>query len=369
MESHSRDHGAVLVTGGAGFIGSNLVRHLLATTDYRVVVLDKLTYAGHLETLADLEGQPRFRFVRGDIGDRRLVDALLSQQRLRAILNLAAETHVDRSIDDAEAFVETNLIGTFVLLERSRRRWDGLPERERAGFRFVQVSTDEVYGSISPERRASEGMPFAPSSPYAASKAAADQLVMAWHRTYGLPALITHCSNNFGPFQFPEKLIPLMILNALEGLPLPVYGDGENVRDWLFVEDHCNALARVLEQGRPGERYNVGSGKECSNRELVARLCTLLEEERPARDNVALQARGVTCYPELVTSVEDRPGHDRRYAVDDSKLRRELAWRPRHAFDEALRLTVRWYLANPDWCAAVGHDRRRLGRAVGESGR
>jgi dTDP-glucose 4,6-dehydratase len=351
----------LLVTGGAGFIGANLVRHLLARTGARIVVLDKLSYAGHRESLAELEGNARFTFVQGDIGDRALVGGLLERDRPRGILNLAAETHVDRSIDDASAFVNTNVLGSFGLLEAVRAHWTRLPAAEKAAFRLVHVSTDEVYGSIAPGQRADEEAPLAPSSPYSASKAAADQLMLAWHRTYGLPVLVTHSANNFGPFQHPEKLIPLMLLNALEGRPLPLYGDGKNERDWLYVEDHCEALLQVLERGRLGERYNVGVGRECTNHELVTRLCALLEEERPARSNPALREQGLAGYAGLVRFVEDRPGHDRRYALDAGKIAREIGWQARHPLDEALRATVRWYLANAAWCAAVGHDRRRLG--------
>jgi dTDP-glucose 4,6-dehydratase len=357
----------LLVTGGAGFIGANLVRHLLAHTGAKLVVLDKLSYAGHRESLAELEGDARFTFVEGDIGDRALVTRLLERQRPRAILNLAAETHVDRSIDDASAFVETNVVGVFGLLEAVRLHWARLPAAEQAAFRLLHVSTDEVYGSIAAGERADERAPLAPSSPYAASKAAADQLVLAWHKTYGLPALVTHSANNFGPFQHPEKLIPLMLLNALDGRELPLYGDGKNERDWLYVEDHCAALLHVLERGRPGERYNVGAGRECTNQELVARLCALLERERPARANPALRERGVAAYADLVRFVADRPGHDRRYALDAGKVARELDWRPSAPLDEALAATVRWYLANGAWCRAVGHDRRRLG--LGEKAR
>jgi dTDP-glucose 4,6-dehydratase len=353
--------GKLLVTGGAGFIGANLVRHLLQHSDASLIVLDKLSYAGHRESLAELEGNPRFRFVEGDIGDRALVGELLETERPRAVLNLAAETHVDRSIDDPSAFVATNVVGSFGLLEAVRRHWSRLGPAERTAFRLLHVSTDEVYGSIAPGARADEQTPFAPSSPYSASKAAADHLMSAWHQTYGLPVLVTHSANNFGPFQHPEKLIPLMLLNALEGKPLPLYGDGLNERDWLFVEDHCEALRLVLDGGRPGERYNIGAGRECSNRELVARLCALLEEERPARQNPALRTRGIGAYAELIHFVTDRPGHDRRYALDPGKLARALGWQPRHDLDTALRATLRWVLANGAWCAAVGHDRRRLG--------
>jgi len=351
----------LLVTGGAGFIGANLVRHLLRHTGAAVVALDKLSYAGHRESLAELAGEPRFEFVQGDIGDRALVGGLLEKHRPRAVLNLAAETHVDRSIDDPSAFVATNVVGSFGLLEALRRHRARLPAPARDAFRLLHVSTDEVYGSIAPGERAGEDAQLQPSSPYSASKAGADQLMGAWHRTYGLPVLVTHSANNFGPFQHPEKLIPLMLLNALEGKPLPIYGDGKNERDWLYVEDHCDALLRVLEQGRPGEHYNVGAGRECTNHELVLRLCALLEEVRPANANAALRARGTSAYTELVSFVADRPGHDRRYALDTGKLARELSWQPRHGLDAALRATVRWYLANGAWCEAVAHDRRRLG--------
>jgi dTDP-glucose 4,6-dehydratase len=353
----------LLVTGGAGFIGTNLVRHLLSGGERRVVVLDLLTYAGRRENLADFDADARFAFVAGSISDRGLVDALLARERPRAILHLAAETHVDRSIDDPRPFVETNVNGSFALLEAARRHFGQLAGAERDAFRFVHVSTDEVYGSMAPGACASETTALAPSSPYAASKAASDQLALAWQHTFGLPVLVTNCSNNFGPYQFPEKLIPLMLRNALEGRPLPIYGDGGNVRDWLFVEDHCEALVRVLEAGRPGQRYNIGAQQELTNRELVARLCAALELERPARANPALLEQGVSAYEALVHFVADRPGHDRRYALDADKLRRELGWEPRFGFDDALRRTVRWYLERPAWGAE--HDRRRLGVAAG----
>jgi len=363
----AEDPQTLLVTGGAGFIGANLVRHLLRHTPAPVVVLDKLSYAGHRESVAELESDPRFRFVEGDIGDRALVGRLLATHRPRAVLNLAAETHVDRSIDDPSAFLDTNVMGSFGLLEAVRKHWSGLAEPARKAFRLLHVSTDEVYGSIAPGARADERALIAPSSPYSASKAASDQLMHAWHHTYGLPVLVTHAANNFGPFQHPEKLIPLMLLNALDGKKLPLYGDGRNERDWLFADDHCAALRRVLEEGRPGERYNIGAGRECTNHELVTKLCALLEQERPARANPALRAQGIAAYAELVSFVADRPGHDRRYALDTGKINRELGWRPHFALDDALRETVRWYLANGAWCRAVGHDRRRLG--LGEEAR
>jgi dTDP-glucose 4,6-dehydratase len=354
----------LLVTGGAGFIGSNFVRLALARTRARVVVFDKLTYAGSLESLADLRDDPRFAFVRGDICDRRAVEAAFREQRPTAVLNFAAETHVDRSIDGPRAFLETNTVGTFELLETARRFLAEQPEAERRAFRFLHVSTDEVYGSLGPEGAFSETTAYAPNSPYSASKAGADHLVRAYHETYGLPTLLTNCSNNYGPYQFPEKLIPLMILNALEGKSLPIYGDGGNVRDWLYVEDHCEGVLRVLREGRPGERYNIGGGSERTNLEIVDQICAHLDELRPPRENPALRARGLASYAALKTFVADRPGHDRRYAIDASKIARELGWRPRHDLASGLRATVRWYLEHRGWCEAVGHHRERLGLSV-----
>jgi dTDP-glucose 4,6-dehydratase len=353
--------GAILVTGGAGFIGSGFVRHALARTDDRVVVLDKLTYAGHLESLADVAGHPRYAFVRADIADREAVRAAMREHRPSAVVNFAAETHVDRSIDDPAAFVRTNVAGTFELLEAARLF---LRESPSDAFRFLHVSTDEVYGTLGPDGAFSETTPYAPNSPYAASKAGADHLVRAWHETYRLPALLTNCSNNYGPYQFPEKLVPLMILNAVEGKDLPVYGDGGNVRDWLFVEDHCEGILLALERGVPGEKYNIGGGNERTNLQVVDALCAALEAERPAASNPALAARSLSSYAGLKTFVPDRPGHDRRYAIDASKIRRELGWAPRHAFEDGLRETVRWYLANRAWCEAVQsgrYARERLG--------
>jgi len=353
----------IVVTGGAGFIGSNFVRHALARTDARVVVLDKLTYAGNLESLADVSSHPRYAFVQGDIADREAVRALLGEQRPSAVVNFAAETHVDRSIDDPAAFVRTNVTGTFELLEASRlflREGPGAAAR----FRFLHVSTDEVYGTLGATGAFSETTPYAPNSPYAASKAGADHLVRAYHETYRLPALLTNCSNNYGPYQFPEKLIPLMILNAVEGKSLPIYGDGGNVRDWLYVEDHCEGILLTLRKGEPGQKYNIGGGNERTNLQVVDALCAALEAERPAATNPALAARGLTSYAGLKTFVPDRPGHDRRYAIDASKIRRELGWAPRHAFEDGLRETVRWYLANRAWCEAVqsgSYRRERLG--------
>ena len=354
---------SIVVTGGAGFIGSNFVRHALARTDARVVVLDKLTYAGNLESLADVSSHPRYAFVEGDIADREAIRELLRRESPSAIVNFAAETHVDRSIDDPAAFVRTNVTGAFELLEAARVV---LRENPSEGFRFLHVSTDEVYGTLGPTGAFSETTPYAPNSPYAASKAGADHLVRAYHETYRLPALITNCSNNYGPYQFPEKLIPLMILNALEGKSLPIYGDGGNVRDWLYVEDHCEGILLALERGAPGEKYNIGGGNERTNLQVVDALCAALDAELPAARNEALSARGLRSYSELETFVPDRPGHDRRYAIDAAKIRRELGWTPRHAFEDGLRETVRWYLANRPWCEAVQsgkYRRERLGLA------
>jgi dTDP-glucose 4,6-dehydratase len=351
--------GTLLVTGGAGFIGSNFVRRALAGSGDRVVVLDALTYAGNLASLEDVAAHPRFAFVRGDIADRRAVDAVLAAHRPTALVNFAAETHVDRSIDGPAAFVRTNLVGTFELLDAARLYWEGLPGAARAAFRFLHVSTDEVYGSLGATGAFAETSPYAPSSPYAASKAGADHLVRAYRATYGLPTLVTNCSNNHGPYQYPEKLIPLMILNAVEGQPLPVYGDGGNVRDWLHVDDHCAGLLHVLRRGRPGETYNIGGGNERTNLEVVERVCAVLEELCPAARNPALAGRGISRYADLVTFVADRPGHDRRYAIDATKIRRELGWAPAHGFEAGLAATVRWYLEHRDWC-----DRVQAGRAA-----
>jgi dTDP-glucose 4,6-dehydratase len=340
----------LLITGGAGFIGSNLVQHALDRTADRLVVVDKLTYAG---SLANLEGplkDPRVTFVRADIGDRAAMTRLFDEHRPDAILNLAAETHVDRSIDSPQAFIDTNVVGTFVLLETARQ----FVARGRDAFRFLHVSTDEVYGTLGPSGQFSEETPYAPNSPYAASKASADHLVRAYFHTYGLPVLLTNCSNNYGPFQFPEKLIPLMILNAVEGRPLPIYGDGGNVRDWLHVEDHCEGILLALHKGLPGEKYNIGGGNERTNLQIVDQVCELVDRMKPA----------ATSRRALKTFVPDRPGHDRRYAIDASKIRRELGWTPRHTFEDGLEATVRWYLEHRDWCEQVqqGHyDRQRLG--------
>ena len=331
----------ILVTGGAGFIGSNFVLSTIAATGEAVVNLDKLTYAGNLRNLESLAGDARHAFVQGDICDRALVRELLARHKPRAIVHLAAESHVDRSIAGPAPFVQTNVAGTFCLLDEARAYWEALQGAERERFRFLHVSTDEVYGSLGPDDPAfTEKTPYAPNSPYAASKAAADHLARAYHRTYGLPTLTTNCSNNYGPYQFPEKLVPLVIRNALAGEPLPVYGDGQNVRDWLYVLDHCEALRLVLERGRAGETYNIGGGGERPNIVLVRAICTLLEEARPRRNG---------SYADLISFVTDRPGHDRRYAMDGMKIARELDWRPAESFDTGLRKTVRWYLEHRAW--------------------
>jgi dTDP-glucose 4,6-dehydratase len=333
----------ILVTGGAGFIGSNFVLDWLAGAGEPVVNLDKLTYAGNLGSIASLARDARHAFVRGDIGDTGLVAALLAKHRPRAIVNFAAESHVDRSIHGPAAFIETNVVATFNLLDATRAWWAALPAAERAAFRFLHVSTDEVYGSLAPDAAGfSEATPYAPNSPYSASKASSDHLVRAYHHTYGLPTLTTNCSNNYGPRQFPEKLIPLMIVNALAGRPLPVYGDGQNVRDWLYVGDHCAALRAVLAHGRPGETYNIGGNAEMKNLDVVRELTRVLAAERPGRD-----------YAALVTFVADRPGHDRRYAIDATKIRGELGWAPAETFASGLARTVRWYLDNDEWLAGV----------------
>jgi len=355
----------LLVTGGAGFIGSNFVRLVLAeTAEARVVILDKLTYAGSLESLSDLLADPRLVFAQEDIADRKAVRRLLAEHRPTAVVNFAAESHVDRSIEDASAFIQTNIVGTFELIEAARHYLKEGKEAPGDAFRFLHVSTDDVYGSLGPAGLFSETTAYAPNSPYAASKAAADHLVRAYHETYGLPALLTNCSNNYGPYQFPEKLIPLMILNAVEGKPLPIYGDGGNIRDWLYVEDHCRGILAVLRRGTPGEKYNLGGRSERTNLQVIDTLCDLVEAEQPAAGNPALQAKGVASYRGLKTFVADRPGHDRRYAIDDSKIRRELGWEPRHDFTTGMRATVRWYFHNRAWCTAVQagkYERERLG--------
>jgi len=332
----------ILVTGGAGFIGSNFVLDWMAATGAPVLNLDKLTYAGNLENLQSLKGDDRHQFVQGDIGDSALVESLLARHRPRAVLNFAAESHVDRSIHAPGTFIETNVVGTFRLLEAVRGYWEGLQGAERDAFRFLHVSTDEVYGSLGPADAAfTEQHRYEPNSPYSASKAASDHLVRAYHHTYGLPVLTTNCSNNYGPYHFPEKLIPLIIVNALAGKPLPVYGDGQQIRDWLYVTDHCSAIRRVLEAGRVGETYNVGGWNEKANLDVVRTVCALLDELKPRA--------GGGSYAEQITFVKDRPGHDRRYAIDARKLERELGWKPAETFESGLRKTVQWYLAHADW--------------------
>ena len=336
----------ILVTGGAGFIGANFVLDWLAQSDEPVLNLDKLTYAGNLENLASLQNDPRHVFVQGDIAASALLERLLAEHRPRAVLNFAAESHVDRSIHGPEDFIQTNIVGTFRLLEAVRAYWGGLDAADKAAFRFLHVSTDEVYGSLAQSDPAfTETHRYEPNSPYSASKAASDHLVRAYHHTYGLPVLTTNCSNNYGPYHFPEKLIPLMIVNALAGKPLPVYGDGMQIRDWLYVRDHCSAIRRVLAAGTLGEVYNVGGWNEKPNIEIVQTLCALLDELRPRSDGQS--------YREQITYVKDRPGHDRRYAIDARKLEKELGWKPAETFETGIRKTVQWYLDHPDWVAHV----------------
>jgi len=346
----------VLVTGGAGFIGSAVIRHILSHTDDSVVNVDKLTYAGNLESLAAVSGSERYRFEQVDICDQAALERVFAAHRPGAVMHLAAESHVDRSIEGPAAFVQTNIVGTYILLEVCRQYWQGLTGAARDAFRFHHVSTDEVFGDLDgPEGLFTESTPYAPSSPYSASKASSDHLVRAWYRTYGLPVLLTNCSNNYGPYHFPEKLIPLMILNALEGKPLPVYGRGDQVRDWLYVEDHARAVCQVMARGRLGETYNIGGHNEKSNLQVVESLCDLLQELAPVA-----QRR----YRDLITFVQDRPGHDHRYAIDAGKIERELGWAPRETFESGLRKTVQWYLDNQTWCARVqdgSYQRERLG--------
>lgn len=336
----------ILVTGGAGFIGANFVLDWLAAGDEPVLNVDKLTYAGNLKSLESLQGDARHVFVQADIGDGEVLARLLAEHQPRAVVNFAAESHVDRSIHGPEDFIQTNVVGTFRLLEAVRGYWSALDAEARAAFRFLHVSTDEVYGSLAPAASAfTEDHNYEPNSPYSASKAASDHLVRAWHHTYGLPVLTTNCSNNYGPLHFPEKLIPLMIVNALAGKPLPIYGDGMQVRDWLYVRDHCSAIRRVLEAGKLGETYNVGGWNEKPNVEIVNTVCALLDELRPKADG--------TSYAAQITYVKDRPGHDRRYAIDARKLERELGWKPAETFETGIRKTVQWYLDNPEWVADV----------------
>lgn len=349
----------ILVTGGAGFIGSALIRHIIGKTADSVVNVDKLTYAGNLESLASASADSRYAFEQVDICNRAELDRVFAQHQPNAVMHLAAESHVDRSIDGPAAFIETNIVGTYTLLEAARQYWQSLGDTARAGFRFHHISTDEVYGDLDgPQDLFTETTPYAPSSPYSASKASSDHLVRAWRRTYGLPVLVTNCSNNYGPFHFPEKLIPLVILNALEGKPLPVYGQGQQVRDWLYVEDHARALYQVLTEGVVGETYNVGGHNEKQNIDVVRAICALLEELAPAKP------AGVGRYDELITFVTDRPGHDMRYAIDAGKIQRELGWTPQETFESGLRKTVQWYLDNREWCRRVqdgSYQRERLG--------
>ena len=344
----------ILVTGGAGFIGSNFVRQWIDEEKVRLVNLDKLTYAGNLDSLAPVADNPLHVFVEGDICDGPLISRLFLEHRVRAVINFAAESHVDRSIDGPAAFVETNVVGTFRLLEAARRFWNGLPQPERSEFRFLHVSTDEVYGSLGPTGLFTEQTPYAPNSPYSASKAAADHFVRAYCHTYGMPVLVTNCSNNYGPYQFPEKLIPLMILNALQGKPLPVYGDGQQVRDWLFVEDHCRAIRTVLARAAPGEVYNIGGDCQRTNLEVVNEIAAIVDRLRPGLPHAPCSS--------LITFVTDRPGHDRRYAIDAGKIRKQFAWQPREDFQSGLERTVRWYLENRAWVERVSSGEYRRGR-------
>ena len=370
----------ILVTGGAGFIGSAVVRHLVNDTEHSVINLDKLTYAGNLESLESVSDNPRYAFEQVDICDAVQVQRVFAEHQPDAVMHLAAESHVDRSIDGPGEFIQTNIVGTYVLLEAARAYWSQLPEERKQAFRFHHISTDEVYGDLPhPDDQPGKELPlftettaYAPSSPYSASKAGSDHLVRAWQRTYGLPVLVTNCSNNYGPFQFPEKLIPLVILNALEGKPLPIYGRGEQIRDWLYVEDHARALVQVIIRGQPGETYNIGGHNEKTNLEVVHEICRILDELVPravageavdAPSTAAVAGKG-NSYAELITHVADRPGHDRRYAIDAGKIERELGWLPQETFTSGLRKTVQWYLDNQQWCQHVqdgSYQRQRLG--------
>jgi dTDP-glucose 4,6-dehydratase len=350
----------ILVTGGAGFIGSAVIRYLLRTQNVCVLNLDKLTYAGNPESLREAAADARYAFVRADIGDAEAVRRTFDTFSPDAVLHLAAESHVDRSIDGPSAFMQTNIIGTYTLLEAARRHWAALPEARRRTFRFQHISTDEVYGSLGADGLFSESTPYDPRSPYSASKAASDHLVMAWHHTYGLPVVITNCSNNYGPYHFPEKLVPLITLNAIDLKPLPIYGKGDNVRDWLYVDDHACALATVLDRGVSGETYNVGGSNERTNLQVVETICAVLDDLRPRRDGGR--------YGDLITFVADRPGHDQRYAIDASKIRRELGWSPQESFETGIRKTVRWYLDNAWWWQPIrsgSYAGERLGRGAG----
>ena len=339
----------VIVTGGCGFIGTNFVRLLVKSGGYRVVNLDALTYAANALSLSDLEGHPDYVFARGSITDRELVSSLFKQYQPVGVFHLAAESHVDRSIVNAEDFVMTNVVGTFTVLEAARSYWNGLPDEQKRTFRFLHVSTDEVFGSLGEAGYFTEETPYAPNSPYSASKASSDHFVRAFHHTYGLPTVITNCSNNYGPYQFPEKMIPLMIMNALSGKPLPVYGDGMNVRDWLYVEDHCKAIQTAFEKGTPGEVYTVGGNNEQKNIDVVNEICNILDDVAPPVEISQLREQGLKSYKELIRFVTDRPGHDRRYAIDSAKIKRELGWQAEVGFEAGLRQTIEWYLSNPKW--------------------
>jgi dTDP-glucose 4,6-dehydratase len=346
----------LIVTGGAGFIGSAVVRQIINSKDWSVLNLDKLTYAGNLESLTSVEKNPRYQFVRGDICDRKLLKDVFDQFKPTGVMHLAAESHVDRSIDGPGEFIQTNIVGTYCLLEASRSYWQGLGSDAKDSFRFHHISTDEVYGSLGDSGFFTEDTAYQPNSPYSASKASSDHLVRAWHETYGLPVVTTNCSNNYGPFHFPEKLIPLMILNALEEKPLPVYGKGENIRDWLFVDDHARALMTVFERGKAGETYNIGGHNEMRNIDVVRTICRLLDQHSPRKNGKS--------YADLITYVKDRPGHDLRYAIDAGKISRELGWKPDETFDSGIQKTVAWYLKNLDWCRRVqdgSYRRERLG--------
>lgn len=343
-----------IVTGGSGFIGSNFIRYMIQIGDVRIINLDKLTYAGNPDSLKDISDHPNYSFIKGDIGDRTLVMSLLKKYNPDGVINFAAESHVDRSIDRPEDFVRTNILGTFELLETVRRYWNEAKTDIKENLRLLQVSTDEVYGSLSREGCFTEDSPYAPNSPYSATKAAADHLVRSYYHTYGLPTLTTNCSNNYGPFQFPEKLIPLMILNALENKPLPVYGDGQNIRDWLYVLDHCEAIRTAIEHGQVGETYNIGGNNEKSNLEVVYNLCDLLDEMYPRKNDGS--------YRQQIIFVKDRPGHDRRYAIDSTKIQTLLGWKPKETFETGLRKTVQWYLMNREWCQRVADGSSRTNR-------